>query len=178
MSTPVSINDGPFSSNILLSKKVLLIYFFIIWLSFLPLILEIYLFWKIVENNYMLFILILPIQICISYIIIFFSALLISKFFLIITNIIHKPKEGVFNRKKSDKDYYFWCLRSIIRKWPIWITNLTHISFFNNLLLRVFGIKTKFSNSLSYGKIDCEFIELGKKYNHWKRLFHKIMHDF
>ena len=143
------------------------------WSSFIPLILEIYLFCKFVENNYFLFILLLPIQICVGYIVLVFSSLLVSKIFLSFVNIFHKPKEGVFRRVKSDKDYYFWCLRSILRKWPIWIVNLVHLSFFTNLLLKIFGIKTNFSNALVDGKIDCEFIELGKNVTIGKGCFIK-----
>jgi acetyltransferase-like isoleucine patch superfamily enzyme len=77
-------------------------------------------------------------------------------------NLIHKPKEGVFKRKKEDRDYLFWSLRAVIKKWPIWLTRFVPLHFADYLLYRFFGVKSSFSNSLTDFTIDSEFIEIGK----------------
>ncbi|TFG01141.1 MAG: hypothetical protein EU541_00025 [Promethearchaeota archaeon] len=97
-----------------------------------------------------------------SYFLIVFTALFISKLFLILVNLVYEPREGIFKRKKSNKDYYFWSLRAVIKKWPIWLANLIPSSVLTNLLLTVFGIKTSFSNSINNANIDTEFIEIGR----------------
>lgn len=70
--------------------------------------------------------------------------------------------QGVFKKDKNDKDYYFWSLRAIIKKWLIWITDIIPSSFIDNLILKIFNVKTYFTNNISDGNIDTEFIEFGR----------------
>jgi carbonic anhydrase/acetyltransferase-like protein (isoleucine patch superfamily) len=81
---------------------------------------------------------------------------------LMIANIFHKPKEGVFLRDSSDKDYRYWSLRNTIKKWPTWLAHKFPFPFLDNICFKMFGVKTKFSNSLFEGWVDTEFIEFGK----------------
>jgi acetyltransferase-like isoleucine patch superfamily enzyme len=162
LSTPVSVNSGPYATNTLASKKFLLIYFFIIWGSILPLQIESFIFWKFIKNKLSLLLFLLPFQICIGYLILIGTSLFLSRFLLTIINSIHKPRQGIFKKEKQDKDYYFWSLRAVVKKWPIWLTRFIPSSYFDNLILKLFGVKTHFSNNISYGNIDLEFIELGK----------------
>ncbi|UCC20548.1 MAG: hypothetical protein JSV62_04475 [Promethearchaeota archaeon] len=152
MSTPVSIHDGPFTTNTLASKKFLIFYVIIIWWSVLPLMLEFYLFWKLVENHLFFFILLLPIEIYVGYLILVFSSILLAKISLSIINLIHKPKEGVFKRKKSDKNFYFWSLRAVIKKWPIWVSKFIPLPLVDKLNLRWFHNDSEF---IEYGKNVC-----------------------
>ncbi|MFX1417386.1 MAG: hypothetical protein ACFE9N_00550 [Promethearchaeota archaeon] len=152
MSTPVSIHDGPFTTNTLVSKKFLFVYFIIIWSSMLPSILEFFIFWKLIENNLFLFILLLPIEIYIVYLILVFSSILLAKIFLLIINLIHKPKEGIFKREKSEKNYYFWSLRAVIKKWPIWISKFIPLPMVYKINLRWFHNDSEF---IEYGKNVC-----------------------
>ena len=102
------------------------------------------------------------IPLIIGIIILILGAILVSKFFLMIVNVIHKPREGVFARDKSDKDFCYWSLRAIIRKWPVWLARQLNLPLFETLILKILGVKTSFSNSLNEGWVDCEFIEFGK----------------
>lgn len=162
MSNPVSIQDGPFTTNTLVSQKFLLIHILIIWGSVLPVIIELYSFWKIVERNFIFFYFLLPFQICISYLILIMTSTILSKIVLVIIKLLHQPKEGVFKKDKKDRDYYFWSLRAVIKKWPIWLSNLIPSSLIKNLMLKILGITTDYSNKISTGNIDAEFIELGR----------------
>jgi len=152
LSTPVSIHDGPFTTNTLASKIFLVFYIVTIWGSILPLILEIYIFWKLIENHLFFFILLLPIEIYIGYLILVFSSILLAKIFLLIINLIHKPKEGVFERKKTDRNYYFWSLRAVIKKWPIWISKFIPLPIVDKLNVRWFHNDSEF---IEYGKNVC-----------------------
>ncbi len=149
MSTPVSIHDGPFTTNTLVSKIFLVFYSIIIWCSILPLLLELYFFWKIIEFNISLFICLLPIQIYFGYLILVFTSILIAKLFLITINLIHKPKEGVFKRINQDPDYYFWSLRAVIKKWPIWVSKFIPLPFTDKINSRWFENDSEF---IKYGK--------------------------
>ncbi|MHA1292881.1 MAG: hypothetical protein ACTSQJ_09465 [Promethearchaeota archaeon] len=160
MSTPVSTYDGPFSTNTLASKRFLIVYIGLIWASILPVIIEFYFFWKFFEHNFFLFIILFPLQIIIGYLLLIISALILAKISLLIVNLIHKPKEGVFRRLKEDKDFYYWSLRAVIKKWPIWLSRIVPTSFLDNIILKFFGVKTKFSNKIHNCIVDTEFIEL------------------
>ncbi|MFW9879072.1 MAG: acyltransferase [Candidatus Thorarchaeota archaeon] len=162
MSSPVSIQDGPFTTNTLVSRKFLLIHILIIWGSFLPVLIELYFFGNIVDGNFIILSLLLPFQLSISYLILIITSTILSKTLLFTIKLIHQPKEGVFNKDKKDKDYYFWSLRAVIKKWPIWLSHFIPSSLITNLMLKIFGITTSYSNKISTGSIDTEFIELGR----------------
>ncbi|MFX1313134.1 MAG: acyltransferase, partial [Promethearchaeota archaeon] len=49
-----------------------------------------------------------------------------------------------------------------MKKWPAWLTRQLSLPLFENFLFKILGIKTSFSNSLSEGWVDLEFIEMGK----------------
>jgi acetyltransferase-like isoleucine patch superfamily enzyme len=96
------------------------------------------------------------------YISLIISSLFIAKFLLTIINAIHKPQEGIFYRKDSDKDYRYWSMRNTIKRFPIWVSHKFPFPFMDNICLKVFGVKTPFSNSLFEGWVDTEFIDFGE----------------
>jgi acetyltransferase-like isoleucine patch superfamily enzyme len=96
------------------------------------------------------------------YITIVFVSIFSAKILLSVVNLIHKPKEGTFFRHKSDKDYRYWSIRNTIKRWPIWLAHNFPFPFLDNICFKMFGVKTKFSNSLFEGWVDTEFIEFGK----------------
>ncbi len=90
------------------------------------------------------------------------SSTIVAKIFIIFINLLHKPKEGVFFRSKNDKDYCYWSLRAVVKKWPIWLARQLSLPILETLVFKFLGVKTSFSNSLYEGWIDCEFVEFGK----------------
>lgn len=90
------------------------------------------------------------------------SSIIVAKIFLIFINLLHKPKEGVFFRSKDDKDYCYWSLRAVVKKWPVWLARQLSLPILETLVFKFLGVKTSFSNSLYEGWIDCEFVEFGK----------------
>lgn len=164
MSVPSSMRVGPFIPTILLKKQYLMFYLIIVWFSFIPLFLEFWIYWHILWNytRPIHFYIFLPLLIIPMYVTLVFSATFIAKIFHVIINAIHKPRTGVFLRHPSNKDYRYWCMRNVIKKWPFWLSHKFPFPFMNNICFKVFGVKTKFSNSLFEGWVDTEFIEFGK----------------
>jgi carbonic anhydrase/acetyltransferase-like protein (isoleucine patch superfamily) len=162
MSVPASLKCGPHTTLLLIKKRYLFFYIFLIWISIFSIQFEFWLLWKLYEPRFIQFLVLLPLLIFVMYITSIAVSLIFAKIFLVIVNIIHKPKEGVFLRTPSNKDYRYWCIRSIIKKWPLWLSHKFPFPFMDNICLKLFGIKTRYSNSLFEGFIDTEFIEFGK----------------
>jgi len=161
MSKPNSLNVGPFTSNVLIRKRYLILYFLIIWATFYTIQIEIWIYWKLLYFgiNFLIFLPLLFLSIYFSMIMV---SLIYTKILLVILNLFHKPREGVYLRNLSDRNYRYWSLRNVLKKWPIWLSHRFPFPFLDNLCFKFFGVKTKFKNSLFEGWVDCEFIEFGK----------------
>lgn len=163
MSIPTSMTGGPFTATVLVKKRYLLFHFFLIWISIIPLIFEFWIyfrllyFWKPLH-----FFIFLPFLLFLMYLSAVFTALLFAKLLLIIVNAFHKPREGIFLRDPSVKDYRYWSMRNTIKRWPIWLSHKFPFPFLDNLCFKVFGVKTPFTNALFEGWVDTEFVEFGK----------------
>jgi len=164
MSIPSSMRIGPLIPTVLIKKRYLIFYLIIVWFSFIPLFLELWVYWQFLWSytRPIHFYTFLPLLIIPMYVSLVFSATFIAKIFHLIVNAIHKPRTGVFLRHPSDKDYRYWCIRNVIKRWPFWLSHRFPFPFLNNICFKVFGVKTKFSNSLFEGWVDTEFIEFGK----------------
>ncbi len=164
MSIPSSMRIGPLIPTVLIKKRYLIFYLIIVWFSFIPVFLELWIYWQFLWSytRPIHFYTFLPLLIIPMYVSLVFSATFIAKIFHLIVNAIHKPRTGVFLRHPSDKDYRYWCIRNVIKRWPFWLSHRFPFPFLNNICFKVFGVKTKFSNSLFEGWVDTEFIEFGK----------------
>lgn len=163
MSVPTSLKAGPFTSNVLVKKRYLAIYFAIIWLSFYVVQFEFWLYWQLLfESNIIQFYAFLPVLLFLIYVSLVLVSLGIAKAFLVVINLIHPPREGTFLRVGSDKDYCYWSIRNVVKKWPIYLAHKFPFPFLDNICFKLFGVKTKFGNSLFEGWVDTEFVEFGK----------------
>jgi len=164
MSVPTSMRVGPFTSTVLVKKRYLICYMFLIWVSIIPVLLEYWFYWRWLYDSIrpVHFYIFLPFLLFIMYLTMVFTSLFFSKILLVIVNTIHKPSEGVFLRDPSDKDYRYWSLRNTIKRWPVWLAHKFPFPFLDNVCFKILGVKTKFTNSLFEGWVDCEFIEFGE----------------
>ena len=164
MSVPTSMKVGPFTSLVLVKKRDLIFHIFLIWISIIPVAIEYWVYWQLLwdYDRPLHFYIFLPLLGFVMYLTVVFTAMVFAKILLLLINSIHKPKEGVFLRDPSDKDYRYWGLRNVIKQWPFWLTHRFPFPFLDNLAFKLFGVKTKFSNSLFEGWIDTEFVEFGK----------------
>ncbi len=163
ISIPSSIREGPRTTNTLVKKRYLIIYLLIMTLGAQPAIYWFWYYWDSFDYKVnIIFYVLFPVAFIINIIILFFSSLIFAKLFLIFANFLHEPREGIFDRVKQDKDYCFWNIRAVIKKWPIWIARQLSIPYLETLTLKFFGAKINGKVSLHEGWVDTEFIEIGK----------------
>ncbi len=163
MSIPNTMRVGPFVPTILLKKRYLVFYFTLIWLSILPVLIEFWWYWNLLWSwvRPVQFFIYLAFIVFGMYLTVVFTSIFFAKILLGLVNWRHKPREGTFLRDVSDKDYRYWVIRNVIKRWPIWIAHKFPFPFLDNLALKAFGVKTSFYNSLFEGWIDTEFLEIG-----------------
>ncbi|MFX1257543.1 MAG: acyltransferase [Promethearchaeota archaeon] len=145
--------------------KFLLIYIPILWFSGLPPVIFLYEYTKNIEHweGWIAPILCLPLAIVAMFFLFLLSCILFSKLFLILINLIHKPKEGIFKAEIGDRDFEFWCLRTEIKKLVLWLMRGCPLPWLDVLAFRWFGVKINFSSHLNDAWVDCEFIKFGRK---------------
>ncbi len=86
-----------------------------------------------------------------------------SKLLLIIVNLIHKPKEGIFKAELGDNDFEFWCLRIELKKLIVWLMQNFPLPWIDVFAFRWFGINIDLSSHLLDSWTDVEFIEFGRR---------------
>ncbi|MFX1502989.1 MAG: acyltransferase [Promethearchaeota archaeon] len=91
------------------------------------------------------------------------GCLLFSKLFLIIVNLIHKPKEGVFKAQIGDTDFEFWMLRTELKKIALWFFRNSPFPWTDVLAFKQLGAEMDFSSHLADAWCDSEFIKFGRK---------------
>ena len=158
---PASIVAGPTTTNTLVSKWYVIIHFVMIWISSL---LPIWMIWSHTSNYSSVnlrFILLLPFHALGWYFTWLFCAIFLAKFLLIIVNLIHKPREGYFPREKNSKDYQFWSLRAVIKKFAFWICNNFPLPWMDIIAFKIFGVKVPMKTGLFDAWVDTEFLEIG-----------------
>ncbi|MCK4380092.1 MAG: hypothetical protein KAW51_03075 [Candidatus Lokiarchaeota archaeon] len=166
MFQPVSLKgDSPTPIDERFRNKYLILYFIIIVLSVIPCVIFEYMylgiFWR--KGIYLLFFFLIPLNIIVLIYMLQFSAILISVLFLTIAKLIYPPKEGNFNRNIKDKDYFYWNLRNIIKKWPLFINASNPFPWFKNrFTLRFFGVKIGKNGIHDNSWISSEFVSIGK----------------
>ncbi|MFX1526674.1 MAG: hypothetical protein ACFFB4_03795 [Promethearchaeota archaeon] len=147
--------------------KFLAVYLPILWLTGL----FICLFWYELTKGWHLYLydfhinslLYLPIAILFMSYIFILGVLLFSKLLLILVNLIHHPKEGIFLAQLRDMDYEFWLLRTELKKIALWLLRNSPLPWLDVLAFRWFGTKMDFSSHLNDAWCDGEFITFGRK---------------
>jgi hypothetical protein len=137
----------------------------IIILSFIPC--SLFEYWYVTylwsETGFWIFFLLLPFNALVAIYMIQFSAILASVLILKLINLIHVPKEGIFKRSLQDRDYIFWNIRNIIKKWPIYVMASNPFPWFKTrFTLRFFGVKIGKNTICDNSWISSEFVSIGK----------------
>ncbi|TXT67021.1 MAG: hypothetical protein BAJALOKI1v1_210023 [Promethearchaeota archaeon] len=92
-----------------------------------------------------------------------FSLLFFAKLYLILIDLLHKPKEGLFSISLRDKDYLFYVLRKVIKKLILQLYNYYPLPWLKILALKVFNIKIPANVGILDSYIDSDFIEFGSE---------------
>ncbi|MFX1275030.1 MAG: acyltransferase [Promethearchaeota archaeon] len=166
MFQPASLKgDSPTPIDERIRKKYLFLYLIIIILSFIPCSIYEYAYYILLWNEVFIgiFFFLLPLNMMLLIYILQLSAILFSFLILKIINLIHKPREGVFRRDPHDKDYFFWNLRNIVKKWPLFIAATNPFPWLKNrFTLRFFGVKIGKKCLCDGSWISSEFVTIGK----------------
>ncbi|MFX1307466.1 MAG: hypothetical protein ACFFDG_11690 [Promethearchaeota archaeon] len=91
------------------------------------------------------------------------ACILFSKLLLILVNLIHRPKEGVFKAEIRDTDFEFWMLRTELKKIALWFMRNSPLPWTDVVSLKLFGVNMDFSSHLNDAWCDAEFIKFGRK---------------
>lgn len=145
-------------------RKFLPFYFIIIIFSIIPTVFFEFYYFEFMWNTEQIFFffLLLPFNLFIAVYILQISALFISKLVLVFCNLIHRPKEGVFERNIEDKDYFYWNIRNMIKKWALYVTASNPFPWLKNrFTLRVFGVKIGKNCICDNAWISSEFVKIG-----------------
>jgi len=165
MFQPASLKgDSPTPIDERVRSKYLVLYLLIIILSFIPCLIFEYIYavnlW--VEGLHLLFFLMLPFNFLFLIYILQLSAIFFSSLSLVIIKLIFPPKEGSFPRDIQDKNYRFWNLRNISKKWALFVTASNPFPWLKNrFTLRFFGVKIGKKCLCDTCWISSEFVEIG-----------------
>ncbi|MFX0000661.1 MAG: hypothetical protein ACFE9Q_09820 [Candidatus Hodarchaeota archaeon] len=104
----------------------------------------------------------IPVWLFVLYFIFVFGIAIFTKAFILIINMVHKPREGVFRAEKGDRDYEFWRLRVELKKLVFWFMNNGPITWIVMWGFRWMNIKVDFSSHMQDAWADGGFIEFGR----------------
>jgi hypothetical protein len=158
---PASIKAGPNTTNTLISKRYLILYGLMLWLTILPVIVFTAIFLELTQNNIFIMVILFPFAIVIGFFIFLFTSFFWAKLFLQMINWKYPPRQGIFPREKSSKDYRYWSLRAVIKKFAIWISHSSPLPWTDTLAFKLFGNKIPFKTALFDAWVDAEFLKVG-----------------
>jgi hypothetical protein len=114
-------------------------------------------------NNWIITTFIIPLWLFALYFIFIFGIAIFTKAFVMIVNMVHKPKEGIFLAERGNKDFEFWRLRVELKKLVIWFMSQSPLPWIVMWGFRWFGVRIDFTSHLQDAWVDTEFIEFGRK---------------
>jgi len=139
--------------------KFLAVYIPIFWLSGLMVAIFWYEYTKYFGLSTILF---LPFALFFMIYIFILGVLFFSKMLLILVNLLHKPREGIFLAEIGDKDYEFWMMRTELKKIALWLLRNSPLPWIDVIAFRWFGIRMDFSSHLNDTWCDAEFVDFGR----------------
>jgi len=139
--------------------KFLAVYVPILWLSGLMVAIFWYEYTRYFGPSTILF---LPIALFLMIYIFILGVLFFSKMLLILVNLLHKPREGIFLAEIGDKNYEFWMMRTVLKKIALWFLRNSPLPWMDVLAFRWFGIRMDFSSHLNDAWCDAEFVDFGR----------------
>ena len=68
---------------------------------------------------------------------------------LVLVNLIHKPKEGIFRAEIGNADFEFWCLRIELKKLALWLIRNCPLPWIDVIAFKWFGMQVDTSSHLN-----------------------------
>jgi hypothetical protein len=141
--------------------KFLAVYIPVLWLS--GILVAIYWYEYTKQGIFLSTLLFLPFAIISMLYLFMFACLLFSKLLIVLVNLIHRPKEGVFKAEIGDADFEFWCLRIELKKLSLSLFRNSPIPWGDALVFKWLGLDMDLSSHLHDAWLDPEFIEFGRR---------------
>jgi acetyltransferase-like isoleucine patch superfamily enzyme len=145
--------------------KFLIVYIPIFWLS--GLLVAIFWYWFTSDPGWLAILLFLPFALFGMVYFFILGCLLFTKLFLILVNLIHKPKEGIFiaeiTRGNRNTDYEFWMLRTELKKIGLWLMRNSPLPWTDAFAFKIYGLNMDYSSHLNDSWCDSDFIKFGRK---------------
>lgn len=159
----VAINDIIVTNNVVFPNRFVWLHLILIWLSIFPTSLFFTLFFNLFSLWIPTIVIIcfLPVSIVLYYVLFILFLLFFSKLYLIIINLIHQPKEGIFERSLNDKDFLFFVLRRNLKRFILKIYNYFPLPWAKLLALKILDIKIPYNTGVLDSYIDSDFVEIG-----------------
>jgi carbonic anhydrase/acetyltransferase-like protein (isoleucine patch superfamily) len=148
-----------------ISIKFLIFYIPILWVSgYMAVAVFFDVSWVIfkLSGTWIITMFLIPVWLFILYFIFIFGVALFTRAFLLMINMIHRPKEGVFRAEEGDQDYEFWRLRVELKKLVFWLMNNGPLPWVVMWGFRWMGIRVDFSSHMQDAWSDGGFIEFGR----------------
>ncbi len=145
-------------------KRHFIFYLLHIWFSLIPpVFLEVGFAWIWGKIPLWFGILLVPVDLLIMYYLLLLTSIGIMRFRLLVLRIRHKPREGIFPRRISNKDFKFYSLRNYARLFPSYLISSTPFPWFRRTLyFLAFGVKMgKYGINWDVW-ITPEFVDIGK----------------
>lgn len=165
--------DAPTPVPGFIRRKFMPLYVAIMWISVLPaLFFEYYVYWQYLVETLaaawpgwiLVFWVLMPFNLLFAFYLTILVAAVLARLLVGVLNLIHAPREGVFAKSPADKDYYFWGLRNLVRKWPFFLLGSLPFPWLKGrFILRLLGVRVQVGHkcSLMDGLITPEFVEIG-----------------
>ena len=152
------------STNNIYENRFLWLYPLLIWLSLFPTFCVFLLSYKFFNDliSPIGVILILPLVVIFYFGLFLVCLLVISKLILVLFNILHKSKEGIFDLNRKDKDCYFFFLRKALKTFVFRMINYFPVPWIKIFGFRLFNIDVSYSSGVLDSYIDSDFITIGK----------------
>jgi hypothetical protein len=165
MSEPTSLKmSHPLYIHEKIRKRFFVLYLLQIWISLIPpVFLEVGFakLWNLIPN--WVGILLIPLDLLVMYYIFLLTSIVVMIIGLNILKVIHKPREGIFPRTISNRDFKFYSLRNYVRLFPSYLISSTPFPWFRRTLyFLAFGVKIgKYGINWDVW-ISPEFVDIGR----------------
>ncbi|QEE16597.1 hypothetical protein DSAG12_02427 [Promethearchaeum syntrophicum] len=108
------------------------------------------------------FSILIPINFLLIYLITVIWSATVTKIYIGLLNLRHKPIEGVFLRSEKDKDYVYWNRRNLSRIFLNWILFSVPFTFLKKAFAyQFFGVPIGKNVAMNHCWVSPEFIEIG-----------------
>ncbi|TFG20991.1 MAG: hypothetical protein EU530_01490 [Promethearchaeota archaeon] len=144
MSSPTSLKmSHPMYIHETLRKRYFIFYLLHIWISLIPSVfLELGFGWLWLRMPLVVSILLIPLDLLVMYYILVLSAVGIMKIHLFLLKLFHAPREGIFPRRLTNRDFKYYYLRNYARLFPSYVISSTPFPWFRRQLYYLaFGVK-------------------------------------